>query len=261
MNKQERRINNLLTLLQESPNLAVKDLAETLNVSEMTIRRDLKYLKDNQLFVRTHGIPILSQTAGVKFTNIENEYTLHSEQTKYIEQKQAIGAFAATLISPNDTLILDNGTTIAEMSKFIPDNITLDITCYNYYTLSQLFLMDNVRITMAGGLLHKADQMFESSYAIEMIKNQRANKFFLAASGIHEALGITCAHNYEVLMKRAAMSSSLSTILLTDSSKFGLIRTAYVSQLSEIDTIVTDSGISDEWREIIEAQNITLYVV
>lgn len=259
MKKKERRINNLLALLQESPDLSVRNLSEMLNVSDMTIRRDLKYLKENQLFVRSHGIQINSSVNNV--TNIENEYTLHSEQAKYLEEKRKIGKFATSLIEMNDNLILDSGTTIAEMAQYIPEHMNLNVTCYNYYTLTKLFPKDGVRITLAGGLLHKADQMFESSYANELIKNQRANKFFLAASGIHEVLGITCAHNYEVLTKRAAMGSALTTILLADSSKFGLVRTAYVAQFNAVDIIITDSGLSEEWREKIESMKIELYIV
>lgn len=260
MNKKEKRINNLLSLLQESPDLSVKSLAEILNVSDMTIRRDLTYLKENNLFFRTHGIPIKPVlTNNIK--NIENEYTLHSERTKFLNEKQKIGSFATSLIEPNDTVILDSGTTIAEMSRFIPEHMNLNITCYNYCILTELFKKEGVKITLAGGILHKDDQMFESSYGNDLIKSQRANKFFMAASGVHEALGLTCAHNYEVLTKRAAMQSSLTSILLTDSSKFGLIRTAYVAQLNEVDVIVTDDGISPEWIEIIKNMGITLHIV
>ena len=260
LKKKDQRVNNLLLLLQESPDLSVRNLAEMMNVSEMTIRRDLKYLKDNNLFIRSHGIQIPIQ-APANVTNIENEYTLHSEQTKFFKEKQKIGQFATTLINPNDTLILDSGTTIAEMSKFIPEHMNLNITCYNYYTLTQILQKEGVQITLAGGLLHKADQMFESSYGNEMIRDRRASKFFLAASGIHEALGITCAHNYEVLTKKAAMSSSLTTILLADSSKFGLIRSAFVAPLSAIDAVITDDGISEEWQDILENMGIKLYIV
>lgn len=260
MNKKERRINNLLALLQESPNLSVKSLAETLNVSDMTIRRDLAYLRENQLFVRNHGIPLTpAQASPVK--NIENEYTLSGERTKFLEEKQRIGSFATSMIEANDTIILDSGTTIGELSRCIPEHKNLNITCYNYYTLTQLFCKEGVHITIAGGVLHKDDQMIESSFGNDLIKSQRASKFFMAASGIHEALGITCAHNYEVLSKRAAMQSSLTSILLADSSKFGQIRTAYVAQLNEIDAIVTDSGLSQEWAEAIRAMGIALHIV
>lgn len=74
MKKKEQRANNLLLLLQESPDLSVKNLAEILGVSEMTIRRDLKYLKENHLFIRSHGIQIPVQERA-DITNIETEYT------------------------------------------------------------------------------------------------------------------------------------------------------------------------------------------
>lgn len=260
MNKKDRRINNLLALLQESPELSVHTLAEMLSVSEMTIRRDLNYLRENKLFVRSHGIPLVP-TVENSIKNIENEYSLSSEQTKYWNEKQRIGEFAAAMIEPNDTIILDSGTTIAAMAIQIPEHLNLNVTCYNYSILTQLFQKDGVQITLAGGTLHKNDQMFESSYGNDLIKSQRASKFFMAASGVHEALGLTCAHNYEVLTKRAAMQSSLSCILLTDSSKFGLIRTAYVAHLNEIDTIITDSGLSSEWIKTIRQMGITLHIV
>lgn len=259
MKKKERRVNNLLLLLQESPDLSVKNLAEMLSVSEMTIRRDLKYLKETNLFVRSHGIQISAHQPNV--TNIEKEYQLHSERTKFYAEKQKIGQFATTLISPNDTLILDSGTTIAEMSRFIPEHMNLNITCYNYYTLTQLSTKEDVQITLAGGLFHKSDQMFESSYGVDLIRDRRANKFFMGASGIHEALGLTCAHNYEVLTKKAAMNSSLTTILLADSSKFGLVRSAYVAPLNSVDAIITDAGITEDWKRLIKNIGIKLYIV
>jgi len=195
MNKKERRINNLLALLQESPSLSVKSLAEILNVSDMTIRRDLAYLRENKLFLRSHGL-LLQQEPASSIQNIENEYTLSSERTKFLEEKQRIGSFAACMIEANDTVILDSGTTITEMSRHIPEHLNLNVTCYNYYTLTQLFHKEGVNITLAGGTLHRDDQMIESSFGNDLIKSQRASKFFMAASGIHKALGITCAHNY-----------------------------------------------------------------
>ena len=83
----------------------------------------------------------------------------------------------------------------------------------------------------------------------------------MGASGIHEALGLTCAHNYEVLTKKAAMNSSLTTILLADSSKFGLVRSAYVALLNSVDAIITDAGITEEWKNLIKNIGIKLYIV
>ena len=93
LKKKDQRINEIYSFLQESPSLSVKDLSEMLNVSEMTIRRYLQYLKENNLFVRSHGIQLPINDKSM-ITNIESEYTLHSEQTKFAKEKQMIGQFA-----------------------------------------------------------------------------------------------------------------------------------------------------------------------
>lgn len=256
MNKKERRLNEMLGLLKEQPNLSIKTLANILKVSEMTIRRDLSYMKENQLLGASMEHPFLSS-----ISNIENEYSLSVERTKFYEEKNRIGKFAATLIDYGDVLFLDNGTTTGEMSKYIPEGMNLTVFCYNFFILNQLESKKDISIIFPGGYYHRADQMFECAEANNLIKSHRANKLFLGASGVHEKLGITCAHNYEVLTKRAVLSSSLTKILLADSSKFGLIRTAFFATLAEIDVLITDEGISEEWIGIINNAGIKLYIV
>lgn len=90
------------------------------------------------------------------------------------------------------------------MAYFIPEHINLNITCYNYYTLTQLFPKEGIQLTLAGGLLHKADQMFDLPMPRTDQKPPQPAKFFLAASGIHEHSASPVQHNYEVLTKKAA---------------------------------------------------------
>ena len=259
LNKKEQRINDLISLIKEQPVLSIKNLSEMLNVSEMTIRRDMEYLKLNNILNHSHGINFLNSMNST--TDIDRQYNLSTELTKYNTEKNKIGQFASTLIDPGDIIIIDSGTTTGAMSKYIPENMNLTVLCYNYYTLSQLYNKEGVSVIFPGGYYHHKDQMFESSEGLNLIKNHRANKLFIAASGIHEKLGITCAHNYEVLTKRAVINSSLTKILLADSSKFGLVHAAYFAHLNEIDTIITDSGISKRWEDIIAEAGIKLYIV
>ncbi len=92
MNKKERRLNELVGLLNEQPNLSVRNLAGILNVSEMTIRRDLNFIQSSN---RLDNI-----------NNIEHEYKLSEERAKYSAEKNRIGKFAVSLISPGDILII-----------------------------------------------------------------------------------------------------------------------------------------------------------
>lgn len=258
MNKKEQRTNDLINIIKEQPTLSVKNLAVILNVSEMTIRRDLEYLKSNNILNQSHEIKFLANNSNA---NVNLHYDISTEMTKFYTEKDKIGKFAATLIEPNDIIVIDSGTTTTALSKYVPENINLTVFCYNYCTLSQLYNKQGISIIFPGGYYHHTDQMFESTEGLNLIKNHRANKLFLSASGVHEKLGITCAHNYEVLTKRAVIGSSLTKILLVDSSKLGLVHAAYFAQLNEIDVIVTDNNISHEWQTIIEDAGIKLYVI
>ena len=94
-----------------------------------------------------------------------------------------------------------------------------------------------------------------------MIRRIRANKAFLSASGVNQKLGVTCVEQIEVETKAAAISSSLSRILVCDSSKFDKIGPSYFAQINEFDAIITDSNIPDDWIEFLNESNIRLYTV
>lgn len=258
MNKKKKRINQILTILKEKKNISVKDMASLFHVSEMTIRRDLSTLKNNNLINRSYGYAVYSGTSA---DEPGNDYELSTERIKQDAEKDKIGSFATSLISPGDILIIDSGSTTDKLVKYIPDDLDITVLCYNYSLLSQLIKKRGVRLLFAGGYFHPRVEMFESPQGIAFIESIRATKLFLSAYGIHEKLGMTCAHNYEVLTKRAGIKSALTKILLADSSKFGKVRTAYFAQLEEIDVIVTDSGLSPEWKAIIEQAEIELHIV
>lgn len=250
MGKKDLRIYALMDALRTSPVLTIKELAERFGVSEMTIRRDIDYLKDNGL--------LYEQT---QTKSRETEYIYPEEQIKHLDKKRQIAQFAARLIEAEDILMLDSGTTTGELSKYIPEDIPLTVLCYNFHILSQLCRLENLSLIFAGGHYHRQDLMFESKEGVELIKQTRASKMFVSASGVHEKLGITCAYPYQTAAKRAAIDSALKKILLADSSKFGQVRARYFAQLAEMDMVITDADLSHEWRERIVGQGIELQLV
>lgn len=114
---------------------------------------------------------------------------------------------------------------------------------------------------MAGGYYYPTTQMFHCPESLRFIRSIRINKFFLSAAGVHETLGISCANSHEVATKQALMDSTQEHILVADSSKFGMVRSSYVCDLSEIHTIITDDQLSQPWIDRILAENITLHLV
>lgn len=258
--KRSSRLNQLVTMLEEKNTVTVKEMAERLNVSEMTIRRDLNALKEDEIIERGHGKASLLKNSQVE--KQYDNYDIHSEKVRKNAEKERIGSYAATLIHEGDVFIIDTGSTTDKLAKHIPVNLQTTVLCYNYNVLTHL--VNNkplVNIIFPGGYYHSNGQFFESPQGIKLIEEIRVSKIFLSASGIHENLGITCANNYEVLTKRTALQSAQTRILLADSTKFGKIRPAYFAQLSEIDMIITDSGISEEWMAIIASHEIELKIV
>lgn len=251
MGKKDLRIYALLEALRASPVLTIKELAERFDVSEMTIRRDLDYLKENRLLYER-------QNPG---KTREEEYIYSEEQIKHLNKKRRIAQFAQSLIRPDDILILDSGTTTGELSRYIPQDFPLTVICYNFHILLQLYKQDNLSLIFAGGHFHKRDLMFESKESVDLIKRIRASKMFVSASGIHEKLGLTCAYPHETATKQAAIDSALTKILIADSSKFGQVKPGYFAPLSDMDVIITNTDLPEEWRERIASQGIVLHLV
>ncbi|HHT88037.1 MAG TPA: DeoR/GlpR transcriptional regulator [Clostridiales bacterium] len=258
MNKYSRQ-KNIVSFLKENNGASIKELATVFGVSEMTIRRDLTFLENKKKIKLVHGAAIFINDD--KITLGEADYDLHIESVKQSMEKLKIGQFAASLIEPNDTIIIDTGTTTEQIAHYLPTDIPITVLCYNMNTLLAISNKPNINIILAGGYYYKNTQLFQSPEGVRMIRRIRANKAFLSASGVNQKLGVTCVEQIEVETKAAAISSSLSRILVCDSSKFDKIGPSYFAQINEFDAIITDSNIPDDWIEFLNESNIRLYTV
>lgn len=262
MKKKEERMSQIIAMLHEQDTIYVRDLASRLNVTEMTIRRDLEELRASGIIQRFHGKARLTPNdPDCLYENIENEYSLLSASTTMNIEKELIARHAASLIEPGDVIILDNGSTTDKMVPHIPIHKDLTVVCYNLNILTQLPHNGEMKLLFAGGYFHPSDQMFESPENLNFLRTIRANKLFLSASGVHSKLGMTCAHDFEVSVKQAVIQSSLTKILVADSSKFGSLKTVCFAQLDDVDIVVTDSNLSEEWINTINEMGIQLEIV
>ncbi len=273
----------ILQKMKEDPFVSIAELAEIFSVSQMTIRRDLQYIEKNELGgreKRTSGgrelsgntAPAFSGTVSASLASYlsgtENhgqlpprDYTYDSEEFRCVEEKKRINAFAVSLLRPGDVIVLDSGTTAGMMPEMIPDDLPLTVICYSYYIVSKLCDKPNIRLILAGGYYHRNTRIFSSEEGIRFMKQLRAQKVFLCASGIHADMGLTCTDQYIGDLKKAAISMSLEKILITDSTKFGKVDPGFFAAIEDMDRIITDSGISEEWTDLIRAKRIQLDIV
>lgn len=259
MGKKTERIEKLMEILKVRGYVSVRELSTLLNVSEMTIRRDIQLLKKHNVAENISGTTVYNPAhTGIKE---EQDYTLTREQQYKNTQKDAIGQLAASLVQKDDIIIVDTGSTTEKIIPYLPINQNISVLCYNINILMELRRNPGVNILFAGGRYHPNTQMFESSEGIDFIRSFRATKVFISAAGIHTDFGITCMHNYEVPTKHAILKSSVEKILVADSSKFGLIRSSFICDLSEMNAVITDNGLSPDWQDYFRANGITLYTV
>lgn len=259
MSKKNERADLMLSLLEEQGSLSFNELSDLLNVSEMTVRRDVASLQEANLVMR--GAKVGTVMLVPQNETFPRRYELFQEEKKSAPEKERIGRFAANLVEPSDTIIIDTGTTTVRMIAPIPDEYSFSALCFDFNVFRELDRKSQADIVLCGGTYMRSTGSFSSEEIVEMISRFRANKFFVSASGIHQKLGLTCGYRYELPIKRAAIHASLTKILLADSSKFGCIRTAYFGELKEIDVIVTDTGLSSEWEQRIRNMGIDLYLV
>ncbi len=258
ISKQEERLVKILNILKLSNPATVNKLAQLLEVSHMTIRRDIEILeKENKVEVFHGGIMLLDS----KKMSDWKEYSLADATTVMCEEKKRIGLKAALMLKENDSIILDTGSTAEFIARAINQNMPLTITCFTLNTLMNVSKLKEGNIIFPGGYFHKNTLMFESAEGINIIKKNRASIAFVSASGISSSLGVTCSNGYERETKLAIMSSSQRKILVADSSKFDVVHSTYFADLTDFDVIITDSGIPDKYRDFCESNGITLITV
>ncbi|MBN1834988.1 MAG: DeoR/GlpR transcriptional regulator [Spirochaetales bacterium] len=255
MSKRRERIHAILRLLQERSAASIQELAERLSVSEMTIRRDLNLLVQDDLVRLVHAGAVLNP--GVLDSG-QPRYSLTEAGGLRTEEKQRIGRRAASLIEPEDIVIVDSGSTTEWLVRSLPEEIPLTLLCFALNIVVEAHRHNGLRLVFAGGALHENTLMFESAEGVELVRRYRANKAFISASGVSERLGVTCSNAYETRAKQAAIASSLTRVLVADSSKFGRIQAAHFAELADFEVVVTDSGLAPEHAEAIRDLGIRL---
>lgn len=263
MNKVERRIDKLLNILCLQGYVTIKELSASLGVSEMTVRRDVKKLEADSVIKNSNGTLVYchSNDGNHEDRAEDRSYELEEEEDRHRSAKERIGRFAASLVEADDIIIIDTGTTTVKITPFLPSDKNLTALCYNFNILKELYDNPGINLMFAGGYYYANTQMFASEFGVQFVRSIRAQKVFVSAAGIHRELGLTCANAYEVPTKKAILNSSMHKILVTDSSKFGNVRSSYFCDLGEIHEIVTDSALSDDWRDVIHEVGIKLHIV
>lgn len=225
-----------------------------MNASEMTVRRDLSELHAKDYVSIIQGVAILNKNKDG--SAIIKEYSLTVERRAMRDAKRRIGVLACTLLEPNDSILVDTGTTTEQLFEHLPDDMPLTIMCYNMNILLACKDREKTNLIFAGGFYHRNTQMFESPEGADLISRICVNKFFCSAAGISQKGAVTCIEQHELPAKQSGLKAATTRILLADSTKFGKIRPCMFASLNDFDVIITDSDIAPEWLNLFSESGI-----
>lgn len=259
--KREDRFTRILETLGRTNGASIHELAVELGVSEMTIRRDLEELaaQGRVRIVHAGAVP-----SGERAERIRAAYSLAglpAGASAEAAEKMRIGQKAASLIEAGDIVFVDSGSTTEWLVRSVPPEMPLTIVCFALNILLEAGRGRQRTLIFAGGALRGDSLVFESPEGVSLLRRHRVTKAFFSAGGISDTLGVTCSDPAEAELKKAAVAMSQTRILLADSRKFGRVRPAWFAELRDFDAVVTDSGISLEYVEILRTQGIALHVV
>lgn len=250
--KRRRRIDKILASLEVNQSLHIRDLAQMLDVSEMTLRRDIAHCDNRILYLGGYLVKPGSNKA--------SQYSLDSEKGIGLKHKRWVGRLAAEQIENGDSVFIDCGTTTPHIVAAMPKDIECTVICYSTNIAYPLANYPNVTLVLLGGVFYPASATFYCEESIDYLNKFGINKAFLSAGGVSLERGISCSHLHEVKVKQAIMGIAMKKLLVVDSGKFGQFRPAFISEFAKIDTIITDSGLGDDTAEKIRGSPTQLLI-
>ncbi|MES5135815.1 DeoR/GlpR family DNA-binding transcription regulator [Prevotella amnii] len=235
MTKEERH-SIILDQLIKKDSVLVTDLASILNVTSVTIRKDLTELEIQGKLYRSHGKAILIDPFTIN-------RSVNDKERLYQEEKMSIGYEAAQLITHDDFILIASGTTLHNFARCIHPKHRLTAMTSSTSISQILSQKEDIDIIQLGGTLRHSSLSVVGDYSKMMLSECSFSKLFLGVDGIDFDFGITTTDIREARLNKAMMEASQKIIVLADLSKFGKRGFAKISNLEDIDIIITDEHI------------------
>ncbi len=239
----EERQKIILDKLEENNIIQVSQMTELLNVTEMTIRRDLIELEKKELLIRIHGgASKIEKTQPKEFSNEE-------KLLKNKDLKMEIAGKIGQILMPEQNIYLGAGTTMEYVSEFIGDK-KLNIFTNSLYLFNKLVFLDNVNIKLIGGEFRKVTGAFVGALSLDIVSKMRFNQAFIGVNGINKGKAYTYSPE-EGILQKMILDNSFDRYLVADSSKIGFEDLHHFYNIEDA-KFITDSKITSKQKEEIE---------
>lgn len=241
--------------LDSKGSVSVTELSVMLNVSEVTIRKDLTMLEQNNVLYRAHG-------KAIKINPYINDRDVNIKVKQNIAEKTAIGKAAARLIEPNDSIIIASGTTVHFFAREIQcDGSHLTVITSALNVASVLSKDPNIEVIQLGGIVRGSSLSAVGCDTERMLENFTGSKLFIGVDGFDLEYGLSTTNLLEANLNRAMIRAAQKTVVLADSTKFDRRGFSRICDIDEVDQVITDRGIPQHILDALCQRGVEVTIV
>ena len=234
----DQRAQEILQELLRTGKVAVDDLAQSLNVSAATIRRDLTELERRGLLRRNHGGAVSIEPA--LYEPFRNVSSFQEQEQQLTAEKRRIGLAAA------ETIAIGAGTTTTQVARSLRHRKGITVLTNAVNIAMELSHQDDIKILVTGGLMSGAWFALVGHAAIQSVSEFFVDKAFIGVDGIHSEHGLTTNYPDQATIHRAMLQQARQKIVVADHRKIGTVGTALIWQPTGIDLFITDRSAEDQ---------------
>ena len=248
-----KRQHDILSLAEKEGYIGVENLAETFEVTQQTIRRDINNLCDQELLTRTHG--------GAFYSSGVRNFAYKSRKSLASDEKKDIADAVAAIIPDNSSIVINIGTTTEQVAESLLSHQGLKVITNNINIVNIFAQSNNAEVWLAGGKVRNLDSAVIGIHTANFIKQFKVDYAVVGVSAIDNDGALVDFDSEEVLVSRAIFKHCRKLILVADNFKFERTAPMLIGNISEIDTLVTNIQPSPEIINICNKNNVEIIVV
>ncbi len=252
------RRSAILQRLREDSSVNVSEMSREFGVSEVTIRKDLRILKERKLLIRVHGGAIMDARSSSDETE---ERHFHFKQLVNAREKEAIGRAAAAHIKNGDTILIDSGTTALQVVRNLHAFNDLTIITNSVNAMLEAVKYKRFRVILLGGTVRESSNSIVGPLAESNLKLFYCDKLFLGVDSISMEAGLSTPSMEEASTNQVMISRAREVIAVFDSTKVNKRSLAFIAMPDKIDTVITDSHLPASFRSQLRSMRINVETV
>lgn len=243
----------ILKKIKENNKVSIQELCDEMNVSSVTIRKDLKLLEEKSLLFRTKG--------GASNTNpYAGDRPILIKESINSDEKNRIAKKAVEMIKDNDSILIGSGTTAYSVAIHLNPIERITVITPALKVALELCNKPNIEVLQLGGLIRPNSSSVAGQYAMRILDDVSCGILFLGVDGIDLEFGVTISNITEATLNQKMLSTSQKVVVLADNTKFGRRGLGKICQLEDIDYIITDNKTSDKYISALEEIGIKVII-